>query len=445
MTALLPLEMSEWTTFGPNNCDLLKDRELDSKRSTRDVVDLLNRHRFLRIAELRHGMEVRTFSYVGRVRIGDIELHIRPKIPNASLLNLVRYAYGLRNLKLISQASHQVDEFGIEDLLVCQLNMEIEELVSRGLSRTYMPQRERLSSPRGRIDITEIVRGGGTVTASLPCLFHPRVDDTPLNQCLLAGLRLAATVTSISDIRRESLRLAALLDDQVSRAPLTARTLDLVELRLNRLTGNYRPAVSIIRMLLESRGIVLENQTASIPLPGFLFNMNSFFQAMLSRFLRENLADHKVEDERQLRGMMTFDPSCYRPIWRAPAPRPDFAVLDGAKVKALLDAKYRDIWSQKLPPSMLYQLVVYAVSQRSNPQASILYPTIDPSAREIRINVADPVRGTRIGQVCLRPVRLSELEESVYDHSSNGRCRRTELAQRLAFGEQASGDRTMGY
>ncbi len=56
----------------------------------------------------------------------------------------------------------------------------------------------------------------GTMTDTLPCIHHPRVEDTMLNQVLMAGLELAASVASVVELRRESQRLVALMKDQVS-------------------------------------------------------------------------------------------------------------------------------------------------------------------------------------------------------------------------------------
>ena len=53
----------------------------------------------------------------------------------------------------------------------------------------------------------------------------------------------------------------------------------------------------------------------------------------------------------------------------------DYAIKQDGRVMTLLDAKYRDLWERPLPRDMLYQLVVYAISQPTNPVASILYPT----------------------------------------------------------------------
>ena len=151
------------------------------------------------------------------------------------------------------------------------------------------------------------------------------------------------------------------------------------------MTTAYAPAISILRLLIESKGITLTGDTSTMPLPGFLFDMNRFFQSLLSRFFSENLSDCSVWDEFRLRDVIRYDPD-YNPRKRSsPTPRPDFVVIRGKAIVGILDAKYRDLWEKSLPRDMLYQLGIYAAVHDLR-VATILYPTLDPYAKEARLS-----------------------------------------------------------
>jgi len=425
------ISLSEWQTKSPDNCPELIGRFLEESRDCHRVASSLNQSRLLELVELKRGLRIKANSHVGRVRVGDLRITILPKINSTSLLRLLRYAYGFRKLKLISDSKHLVDDCGFEDLLVAQLNAEVKELLSRGLHRSYVDRNERLASPRGRIDVNRIANDCGVMTASLPCQHHPRIEDTYINQVLLAGLKLAGSMASLIDLRRDSRKLASLLEEQVSVLSLDSHVIAQTERKMNRLTSAYEPAISIIQLLLESQGIVLEGEKTTSKLPGFLFDMNMFFQALLCRFLKENLEGYDVRDEHGLKGMMRYSRE-FNPLKRrSPTPRPDFAFLKNGKLLGILDAKYRDLWEKKLPRDMLYQLVVYAVSQVSNPQSTIIYPTLNAGAREQRIVVNDPIQGGQIGQVSLKPINLNDFSDLVTNDAR--RNDRKDLAKELAF------------
>ncbi len=424
----------EWCIYTPKAEPTLAGRDLGDAAARRLAADLAVTGR-LKVLELRDGLQVETTSYVGTVRLGDLRLTIQPKLQGLPLLTLLRYAYGLRDLKLFEALPQGVTGATFHDLLIHQMAAEVGELLARGLHRRYEREDALLASPRGRIDFTALAQQIGAARAALPCAHHPRQEDTIHNRAILAGLRLGARLTGDLALRGQLRRLAALLVDSVTVVPLNTDLLRQVQRQSDRLTAAYRPALAIIELLLAGQGTALRATDETATVPGFLFDMNRFFQALISRFLHEHLPGYTVRDEHRLQGMLAYDARRNPRNRRAPAPRPDFVVMQGPRIAAMLDAKYRDLWETPLPREMLYQLVIYATSSEAGGRAAILYPTLNPAAQEACIEVRDPLASARRAEVILRPVDMRRLERLVTGpHSAQREREATVYALRLSTG-----------
>ena len=433
---LLPLR--EWETRLPEPDNAQWGLSLADK-TAKAQADALTKSQKLGVRELRQGLELSAFSHVGHLRLGDVAITILPKLGARPLVTLLRYAYGLRDLGAISDAEHYLSAGGLQDILCAQLAQEVNELLSRGLLRGYLPRREGLARPRGRLDLVAMAKQGPLAEPVLPCIHYPRTADHLINQVLLAGLSLAAGLSTDLALRTRLRRLAHLLAEEVSKPALDLALVIRAQRQLNRLNQAAAAALILIRILLESLGLSLETQPQRSRLPGFLFDMNRFFQSLISRLLHDFLpgAGLIVKDEKGLQGMVRWGARSI-PGQKLGAPRPDYALLREGRLIALIDAKYRDIWLRGMPPGWLYQVSFYALAQgstTSEASAAIIYPTDSPQARPAEIEVAHPLRQTRLCSLWLRPVNLTGLAELLEGKSKEADKSLAILAQKLAIGE----------
>jgi 5-methylcytosine-specific restriction enzyme subunit McrC len=435
MEPLLEIDLSEWETVDFDNDARLLKRGLLDNPSRRLAEQLTKR---IEITELARGLRVAATSFVGRVQVGDILLTIRPKLLGMPLLNLVRYAYGLRHLDLYDTSKHATSRLGFQELLALQLMAEVEELLSRGLHRDYLRRKHDLATPRGRIDFSRLVRSGDRARTTLPCTYYPRVEDTHLNRLILAGVAFASTLFGDMELRGKGRRLEKQMAKSITQVPLSRTCLMLARKEMDRRNRAYEPATTLIELLLNMDGVSLDEGAGRLPLRGFLFDMNRFFQVLLSRFLRDNLIGVQLHDERTIRQMFSYELDKNPQHRRAPKLRPDFTIMVERKVLAVLDAKYRDLWELSLPREMLYQLALYALArEESSREAVILYPTLSDVAKEQtvvieRFSASFPQKP----RVTMRPVNLLQLDHFISGANSDVQLaqERRSWAAQLAFG-----------
>jgi len=437
MESVLQINLSEWQTVGPEQDTRLFKRSLQDGAS-RQLAEQLTKSKRVDIAELAQGLRIAATSYVGRVQIGDVVLTIRPKLLGMPLLRLLRYAYGLRQLALYNTSEQATSSLGFQELLALQLMAEVEELLARGLHRDYLRRSDDLETPRGRIDFLRLVRAGNSARATLPCVHYPRVEDTHLNRLILAGVAFAATLLGDPELRGKAHRLVKQMAKSVKVLPLSRMSLVMAGKEMDRRTHAYEPATTLIGILLNMEGVSLEEGIDSVPVKGFLFDMNRFFQALLSRFLRDNLVGMQLHDERHIRQMFSYEPDKNPRHRRPPKLRPDFTVMAERQVLAVLDAKYQDLWELSLPREMLYQLALYALAREETcREAIILYPTLKDAAKEQVVGIERFSASYQLKpRVTMRPVNLLRLDRLV-----SGSAQDVELAKQskswatyLAFG-----------
>src|SRR5947207_12866397 len=128
---LKPMHLREWESEERPGVFLPDDPGVGA------LAKRLHQARMLAIDEGRYGLRVTATSWVGRITLGGLQITVEPKISGLPMLRLLRYAYGLRNLKLLGSSSYDPSAHSFLDLLIHQLAAEAEELMRRGLRREY--------------------------------------------------------------------------------------------------------------------------------------------------------------------------------------------------------------------------------------------------------------------------------------------------------------------
>ena len=406
------IQLNEWQSV---KSDKINEAHGEILLSEKDLhqCDSLGQKRFVEIIDRRKGISVQTKSYVGRLSFDAFDLQINPKLDQLPLINLFKFGYQLRNMHFFDSQNLQAGEQAIQDLIVHQLLSEVERLIRRGLFQNYQIKKQSLTTIRGRVDFSKYFTNCSTASNVIPCVHHPRTHDNELNQFIKSGLKLASSIATDQKLKFECLRVS----NQIPVTETNRKHLTLLYKKVtrknSRLNSQYQPAIDIIRLLMGGEGALLDGENTSVPIPGFLFDMNILFQNVISRYLHENATGCDVLDEYSLKGMMSYAPDFNPNNRKSPLPRPDFIVKKDNKTIAILDAKYRDLWINPLPREMLYQLGMYALVHNDLKKSTILYPTVSSNASTEKIIINDPIKRSYQGSVSLRPIDIFKLEDMI--------------------------------
>jgi len=93
--------LNEWETKSPKPGNELFGLFLEENDEIKKIAKYLSNSKLIEINNgYKNGLHLKAFSFVGRLRLGNIQITIRPKISGLRLLHLLQYAYNLRDLKL---------------------------------------------------------------------------------------------------------------------------------------------------------------------------------------------------------------------------------------------------------------------------------------------------------------------------------------------------------
>lgn len=386
--------LTEWGRVGPRDEPALRGLWPDDPAIAADLASLPGHA--LNAVGVRDGLSIQARQHVGVIRLGPLQVRIRPKLPPADLWSAVAWAFGLDALAVLPPADPVLDGDFV-DTLGALLLAEAERLRLAGIQRGYVREERWLTSPRGRPDLAVLARHQPLTRAALPCRAHALSADIPANQVVVGGLDLArrsvASVTLRSSLHRAWQQWA------VACGPvrLDAALIGAARRATNRLTSRYEAAHAITQALYAGTGLG-DLDDADAPrarLPGFLWDMAALWEAFATRFLTAYLPDLEIRPQRVLRHLYRVRRA--PPDWTAPRPRPDVVVEEGGRSRAVIDAKYRDLATRGVPREMLYQLSVYALawSRDGEPVPAIaLFPS-SSVGEDIELDLVLPGGGER--------------------------------------------------
>lgn len=357
----------------------------------------------IRVEDLGEGrLRLRAAGVTGVIRVGTTDIEIAPKFLNAASGSwqtvLWRILAAVEGGHIDDQltTAHDLDSFGLPDLLAEMFLSSYSKGAARGLPRGY--QTETATGPvlRGAFDVARL---GEWITSpwKMPYISDRLTDDTGIARLLRWTAEcLASTVKSAA--RARALREVVSALSHVGHRP--PHLFDAQRLTLGTLHQGLEPARLVGVLMLEGAGV--HHAAGEHALSGFLWNSDVIYENYVY-WLCQRAAGRR-------NGMIRKSVVKFGDVILGPGSKlsttPDVIFSDAwNKVQAVTDSKYKRFGSRPKAPDT-YQ-VLTAAHVLGCQRVSLTYP-VDHFVERTVWRVTSGLGGTDIEMTAL-PLNLMAL------------------------------------
>lgn len=157
-------------------------------------------------------------------------------------------AYAFQILREQGYRDVATEEFtNTAELCAAILEQGVKAQLKRGLGRAYVDRTEALSSPRGKIELSQSVKTSALLRRQLVCDYDEFSVDTPMNQILKATIKVLIG-SDIAKARKKGLRQLLVYFSDVS--DIDIETVDW-HMRFDRNNQTYRMLMNVCWLVVE--------------------------------------------------------------------------------------------------------------------------------------------------------------------------------------------------
>ena len=321
---------------------------------------------FYSLVKYKHTDGIKFKQYVGAIQAKDLTIEILPKTDRKGekknwkeiLLFMLSRVRKL-SIKSPGSSSQHIQKSSILDFILLRFLDETEELIHKGLVKTYQAKDENLYSLKGKLIVSTHIRNNIAHKERFFVRHTVYNQSHIMNRIIRQTLLCIAESSTNSAVRqrvRNSLQFFPELDSVVVNESLFAN------LDYNRKTEEYREAMSLSELILFNNMPDLSSgRKDSLAM---LFDMNRLWEEFIYVTLRRYLpADYDVTAQER------------KKFWENRIIKPDIVIRHGDEL-IILDTKWKQ--PEKMTPSDsdLHQMYVY-YKYFGAKKVALLYPSSD--------------------------------------------------------------------
>ena len=305
--------------------------------------------------------DLRPGSKIGVIRLPDLTVEIRPKLPIDRVLFLISYT--LDRLNLPGDVVNLAQPPDLVEAMVRIFHDAVRRATGRGLLQGYQTREETLNVVRGRIRIEEQLRRRFGIAVPIEVRYDEFTPDIEPNRLLKAAVRRLAWLPQRSPNSRR--RLSAMRAVFANVSTVEYRPTHLPEVPVTPLNAHYQPALALARLILQSGAVELA--AGNVESASFLIDMNQVFEDFVVVALREALSLTEYTFPQEGRGHdLCLDEG------RDIRLKPDISWWQGDRCVFVGDAKYKRTTVHGAQNHDIYQALAYALAA-GLPSALLIY------------------------------------------------------------------------
>ena len=317
------------------------------------LSEALTNSSITRIPGTENEYKVNPRNAVGIVRIDNLVIDIKPKIPFERVLFLVAYA-----LKP-DYWQHQIVQLGnansLHEAIAIPFARFAEKATRRNVLHSYRTYDDTIAGIKGRLRLDDQLRRHMRLTTPVEVSYDDLSSDTDKNRLLLAACERLLRLRRLDKETTQTLRRVVHRLPEVQKVRYTKK--NLPNIQITRLNTRYENALDLAKLILSNKTIELGSRSTRSE--GMLFDMANVFEDFVHAALKESL---KLHDR-------SFPPnakrkSLYLDQDKTLKLRPDFSWWEDDICKAVGDIKYKKSvgHEKKGKEPDIYQLLAYTTA-----------------------------------------------------------------------------------
>jgi 5-methylcytosine-specific restriction enzyme subunit McrC len=335
---------------------------ININESDQKIIEFLKEKDIVNFDILKtNGVRIKAKNFIGTVQFSDFNLRIVPKMYKKTekevWKNIAQCMHFARNYspeKMIQFEKIQIssDDIILQDFLVWTLVYECQELLRRGLLKSYVTHEENLPYLKGKLVMKNQFQNDISKKVEFFCEYDELEFDNIENRIVLQTLIQCRRIAINSELKKEVFKLIQQFSGVIQKVPINIEDIKRVSRGYTRQNIHYKDTHVICEMIMENKGIsdfYHHGIESSFSIP-FFVDMNKIFEDFVTRIFN----DYYGDDE-------TILSQAKQKAWNVNETNrgikmiPDIVLENKKREITIIDVKYKD----KLHVSDLYQIGFY--------------------------------------------------------------------------------------